>query len=120
MPVRLHNAKLNKEDVHHTFLRVVFTKALSGDRISDLAISRGATEITLESILQSESAKCLERQSLRTNLLMIGGAVDLRAKLWYVTSGESMEGRETTKRMEIFVVHVAQTVGLVPFISLGE
>ena len=54
MPVRLHNAKLNKEDVHNTFLRVVFTKALSGDRISDLAISRGATEITLASILQSE------------------------------------------------------------------
>ena len=120
MPVRLHNAKLNKEDVHHTFLRVVFTKALSGDRISDLAISRGATEITLESILQSESAKCLERPSLRTTFLVSGDAVDPLAKLWDLASDESMEGRATTKHIEIFVVHVAQAIRLVPFVSLGE
>ena len=121
MPIRLRNAKLRKEDIKHVRLLVVFRKALTGETLLDLACSQGAAEITLESVLQNDSAKkCLEHPTLRATFLANNAAADMRAKLWNMAPDEFTEGRETTRCITICVVYTARTIRVVPFVSLGE
>lgn len=122
MAFRLKNSKLNKDDIRHLRLLVVFRKAVSGDVLLNLAYTEGGEEVTLDSILRSDVGQQRTRHptAVRTTYLLNDEAVDPGADLWSLASVESTEGRVTTKRVDISVVYCSRIVRIVPFVSLGD